>query len=333
MKTGYVSIDTVVADFLEDFDTSETELDEELIKKWANDAVKDVSTDEQLIPKIGHYTVKNYKVELPNDMELLCEVACRLEKPKDCNLSRRETISQWTQWADNDCELEINLKCQKCTKVGCTGCGDTEVIVDVDRMWELSNAHFNYPLTFGNVKGFGKGDGNKKEDYCFRTIQCADSHWAHIRKHINSCVNLCCGECEHTYMLNLPNIEVNFEKGELLIAYLARPTDGDGNLLVPDNQKVFRAIQDYVAYRYVKKNVYKIGKDPKQIDIFLLRDAKNEWIESLSEARSAMQIPDANAFNKWFRNNNTWFNAGRQHLDKLEGRSGRRKRGKTGRLI
>ena len=300
MKTRYLPLQSAISDFLEEFDMDEKQLDEELIKKWARDAIKHFSTDEQLTHKIGLYEVSNYKAVVPDDLEILCEVAYRLEKPKDCG-SKRERIVQWTQWADNDCELEINLKCSKCHKTECTGCGDTEVIVDVDRIWEMSNAHYNYPLSFGKVKSFGKGEGYDEGENCFCLLPCSDSHWDHINRHIDKCANYCCPKREHSYSLCLPNIEVNFEKGELLVAYLGKKTDGDGEVMIPDHVDAILAVQDYIIYRYLKKRSLK--DDSKGLDMNKAQIAKGEWLESLSAARSALQLPSFSEFSKWMRNN------------------------------
>lgn len=300
MKVRFIPLQSAISDFLEDLSMEEKELDEELIKKWARDAIRMFTTDEQLVHKIGLYDVSNYKANLPDDLQILCEVAYRLEKPKNCG-TKRERIIQWTQWADEDCELEINLKCPKCKKTECSGCGDDEVIVDVDRIWELSNAHFNYPLSFGRVHQFGKGHGYKEGDSCFRLLPCSDSHFDHISRHISDCANLNCPKENYSYQLNLPNIEVNFEKGELIVAYLGKKTDESGEIMIPDHIDAILAVQDYITYRYLKKRY--LREDSKAIDVNKAQIAKSDWLESLSAARSALQVPSFTEFSKWMRNN------------------------------
>lgn len=62
-----------------------------------------------------------------------------------------------------------------------------------------------------------------------------------------------------SYTIERGVIKTSFEKGEVIIAYKALPTDCDGYPLIPDNVKVKRAIHYFILYEHLAP-LYDIGK-------------------------------------------------------------------------
>ena len=296
MKVEHISIMAAIQDFVEDHDLDETEIDEELLKKWALTVINLIKTDQQLVQKVALLDVRNYKVKSPIDFEMVCEVSYRLDKPDDCP-SNQQQISQWVQGTEEGCELEINIVCPKCHKTGCTECGQNEVVVDVDRIWEQSNAYLNHITKYSRVSRFGQGTSTHTPE--FRLLSYAKSGYEGISRHFPNCMNLK-EQCEHSYSLNLPNIELSFEKGEILLSYLAKQLDENGDLMIPNHELVFEAIVDYLTYKWHRK-VYFRSREVK--DYRAYKDAQAMSDISIGRARSALQIPGFQEFTAWLKNN------------------------------
>lgn len=296
MRVDYVPITEVIKDFVEDNDSTEVEIDEELLKKWALNVIELINTDQQLVHKIGLFDVRNYKVKKPEDFSMVCEVAYRLEPVKQ-TCSRQEQIVQWVQGTDSDCELEINVVCPKCKKTGCTECGQNTAIVDVDRIWEQSNAFLHHINKYSTVSRFGRG--KSVYDPNFKLLRFAGGDWDGISRHFPNCMNL--QETEnHTYSFNPPNIELSFEKGEILLSYLAKKTDGKGDLMVPDHPTVYEAVLDYLTYKWHRKIYFKTKRSE---DYRAYKDAQQMSEVSIGRSRSALQIPGFQEFSAWLRKN------------------------------
>ena len=217
MKVSYIPVDVAIGEYIEDFDIKENEIDEVLLKKWALDAVDMVSTTEQLVHKIALLDVQDYRTELPEDFDLLCEISYRLEPPKDC-YTKKTQITKFAQKTAEGCELDIHVKCPKCHKSECDGCGQNSVIVDVDRIWEMSNSHYYYPTRFMSPRGvqtFGRGEYSSVYSDKFKLLRPTINNWFQLQQQIPHCVNAHCKDCEESYMIEKPDIKVSFKEGEV----------------------------------------------------------------------------------------------------------------------
>jgi len=303
MKTRYINIKTAIGEFIEDLDLQEKEIDEDLLVRQAEDAVRYFVTDEQTIHKIVILDVHNYKADCPNDFLINCEIAYRLEKPEGCG-TRKQQITKFAQSTAEGCELEISVSCPKCHKTECKGCGQDAVVVEVDRIWEMANSHYYHSTRFMSDRGvqsFGRGEYPSVYSDTFQLMKPSTNDWFQIDKHLPDCANVHCQECKETYRFQDPNIEVSFRKGEILLAYLARPTDEDGNLLVPNDHRAFEAIQDYLTMKMCKKEYFS-DKENRAYYI-AYKDAKQDWTQSAARARSALQIPSHEDWMAWINNN------------------------------
>jgi len=64
--------------------------------------------------------------------------------------------------------------------------------------------------------------------------------------------SLClCSTCKYEFHLSPRGIfTLNFKTGELLLTYLAVPTDENGDILIPDDEVVKEALTHFVLYKY-----------------------------------------------------------------------------------
>lgn len=290
MKTGFISLNTIISEWLED--SGSDTVDDSVVRRWAMSVVRLLTTDEQLCHRVTLIDVKNYKTLIPNDFKMLCEVAYRKNKPED-ECTTRKQISQWVQEAAGGHEIEINLKCPRCKDVECK-CDSPIIEVDIDRINEMAHPEYYYSH-FHRVSRWGEGKSvyNPK----FTLMQTVKSG-GFRSTHLSGCQNLHCNDlC--SYSIKLPYLETSFPEGEILLSYLGYRLDEDGGIMVPDHPDVSLAVFFFLEWKaaWIK---YRSTKDRGERTLMI--DSKGFYEEHIGAARSALQIPDAGEFDEWVRN-------------------------------
>lgn len=297
--TNYVPLSSAISDYIEDYQFDE-EIDESLLTKWATDILRQLETDSLLCNKIAILDIVDYKVKLPEDFKMICEIAYRAEGEKCPPKRRSDKISQWVANTQDNCELEINVKCD-CGSTDCRDCDQNHIEIDVDRMWELANPWYNYSSRFARVSRFGEGKSSYTSEFKLLKYD-GNSPWSGIQLHLNDCANVHCPNCEHTYRFHTNNIEVNsIKKGEVLISYLASVRDENGDIQIPDDPIVIEAVGDYILYKMMRKDYFAGGKEAK--DYRAYKDAEQVHYTSLGRARSKLDTPSYQTFTQWLKNN------------------------------
>lgn len=329
MRTPHVSISNAVNDWIQDSGLDHGAVDEVLLKKWATDVLRWISSNQNLKHRVALLQVENYKAKLPDDFKLLAQAAANPDysAPCDCTAtptpsccgnssqpgpasgpprSRREDLVQWVQGSlEKECELEINLICPACHETKCT-CGSPVVEVDVDRIWEQSHPEIYY-RHFDKIGRFGNGpgpwsNGDTKYSYYspkFKLMKWAGNDFFQLTHFLTKCPNVDCKGCSNEFQLDLPYIEVDFEKGELLISYLGIYLDENGEMMIPDHPDVFEAIFWHLEHKYLWRE-YRKTKEP-----ILRQDsqiAKQEREQAIGMANGALDIPEFAEFKNWLDN-------------------------------
>lgn len=120
------------------------------------------------------------------------------------------------------------------------------------------------------------------------------------------------------YNINSAFINTNFDEGEMIIAYLAIPTDSEGFPLVPDNISYKEAIFWYILMKLLLG-----GYESKT---FNYESAETRWHHYCSQARGKANMPNADMMeslkNQWNRlkpvmNNHRSFNTGLSDNERL----------------
>lgn len=277
----YVPITNAVQDFIQDNDLPHEEVEEQLLIKWAVDALRMVYTPRQFKHKIALLPVINSRAELPADFEIIGQAAaneypyeycdCKNDPDNECcnrstrthgsstNPGRREDVIQWVQGTrEPNCDIEINLVCDNCGSSQCE-CDSNTIVVDVDRTWELSHPEYYYSH-HNRVGRFGYGPSAlsgyyRNPESKFQLMRYASNDFHKLKYLIGECPNVDCTQCVHEFVINLPYIEVDFERGEVLISYLASVSDENGDPMMPDNPNVHAAIFWHLTSKwYWKKN-------------------------------------------------------------------------------
>lgn len=325
MKTGYVSINNAIKEWTEDTDLAHEEIKPELLIRWATDCVRMINTDQQLRHRIGLFQVENSRVQLPNDFVMLCQAAsnvfpdeyCDCSQDPDCCAknnnsrrtpkSRREDIVQWVQGTlEKDCELEINLVCPDCHKTACE-CNTPVVEVDVDRVWEMAHPEIYY-RHHTRIGRFGYGPGPWSSYYTpkFKLMRYASNDYYNLKHVLGGCPNVNCPQCINEFIIDLPYIEVDFERGEILVSYLGKVLDEKGDYMIPDHPDVFSAIFWHLESKWFWMEYRRTLKDNaiKSQELYRAHKTAEQNRElAIGQAKSKLELPAFAEFKNWLDNN------------------------------
>jgi hypothetical protein len=264
-KTEFVSLHTVLSDFYDDNGIVQQDIDESLIEKWAEDKIMDISTDKQLSHKLAWISVENYKADLPSDLVIVNEIAYKKTNPSDsCDIRGYEITQYVQQTHDPECNLEINVACNKCHKKQCD-CNTGDIVVDINTDFEIAHPELFYSK-YLKVGRFGYGKSIYSPEW---HILCrSNNDWFGLNKYLPDCANIHCRECPDTYVINPPTIETSFEKGEILISYMGRKRDVNGDIMIPKHRDVFEAILQHLTYKWFRRE-YIRRREASDKDIYL----------------------------------------------------------------
>lgn len=284
MRTQKISIKSIVEDFI-DFTGEDLEVDENLIYKFADDAVSRIIDAEQFVFGIYLLPVKNYSATLPKGFKFVAQAAYRDQTPTP---QLREKIIQWNQpLLEGDCTLVTNLEC--------TSCEETPIIVsDVNRIYESAHPElytqdmFHFLGTGGTTQ---RGTCSRYSDQ-FLLMRPATSNFQNIPMHVSECPNLRV-ESEIEYSITPPMINVNFKEGEILLACFTEDLDEDGYRRIPNVPIVFEAINRFIEERLAYIRYRKSGQ---QADANFYQLALQLKEQSIGRARSELAIPSAVEF-------------------------------------
>ena len=242
--------------------------------------------------------MENFKGSLPKDLAEIVQMAFKEDVKTKV---RRTEIVEWTQklYDGSKCELTITKDCPKChEKVTECKCETPEVVYNVDRLWELSHPEFKYQHMKHYYRHGGLTNDNQwVSPYHSDFILMKYSHHSFFNadSHIPGCLNLntrLMANQKVEYKVNNHTIDVNKEKGQILISYLAVRLDEEGYRMIPDLEEVFEAIKwnaiEAMTYREMNKAA---TQQERQHYKFLYSDAKRNRIIAMGEAYEVLNTP------------------------------------------
>jgi len=105
-------------------------------------------------------------------------------------------------------------------------------------------------------------------------------------------------DCELTYKLNNNHIFTSFDSGEVVMVYLANPTDDRGYPMIPDNIKFIKACQAYVGDKLMMQQGIKGNMVNPRIEMKIEQDM--HWY--IAAADSSARIPTMDDMESWKNN-------------------------------
>lgn len=207
--------------------------------------------------------------------------------------TRREDIVQWVQGTlEKDCHLEINLVCPTCHKTTCA-CDTPVVEVDVDRIWEMAHPEIYYSH-FTKIGRFGNGpQPGSYYSPRFQLMRYSSNDFFKVRQLLTDCPNVDCRGCRHEFVIDMPYIEVDFTDGEILLSYLGKVLDADGEVMIPDHPDVFEALVNHLDYKWYRAS-WKKTKDSG--DRAISQEAMQLRDLHIRMAKESLQMPEFGEF-------------------------------------
>lgn len=296
MKFPLVSIRTVIDDYL-DLTDYQGRLDKNIILKWADDVASKLQFEDNLVHKVVLLPIENFQVRMPDDLNKITQIAFRAPFERKV---RRYEIVEWTQKVldGSGCEFKITMDCPKCKQTDCS-CASPEVVIDVDRMWEMNHPETKYGYMSHFVRTGGwVNDGHPVSTYHpeFVILRAARHNFFNADHYVKGCLNLdakLMAKMPYEFLYEPPYVRVNSEKGHLLVSYFANRTE-DGYLMVPNIPYVFEAITWFIEERMLYRE-FRRTRDNSSLQAS--RFAMQQKEIAMGRAREILGTPD---FHSWW---------------------------------
>lgn len=304
MHTDFVSIKTAIDEYI-DLADPKGRVDKNLILKAANDVVTKLSSPFQYVHKIALLEFEDYQIELPSDFTSVIQVAYRY--PNTTTYINRSQVVEWTQKAldGSGCELVLSVDCPKCHTRECS-CNSPEVVVDVDRAWELAHPQFKY----AHMKHMYRYGGIVNDSVVvspyhpeFVVIKYATHNFFNADKHIRGCLNLnskLLANCAVEYNLDGKKININVKEGTILLSYFAAKVDEEGYRYIPNIPEVFDTIKWYIeslmSYREFKRTKNKFDFETHNY-------ANAQYMKYYNIAKNKLETPSFQSWWSFIENN------------------------------
>lgn len=299
MYLPLVSIKPIILEALEDFNMSDSASDMQLLIRWATDAARMVEGQHSLRHKLVHLIVQDYRTSMPTDFSMLQQVVARVEK-YDKSCSRKTRLSQFAMPSGTDeFDFEVRIICNRCGTSECN-CEDKIVELDLDTAYRRSNpTAYAKGYYRSGVVGMG---GDNPRDFGWQILKYAKGDFFRSSHFLTDCPNLVNPTSNNRFAIELPNLVVDFPDGEIILSYLARPTDEERNIMIHDHPDLIEGVKSHlkmkIADRLYQQSLFSNEKNPN-----LYRAAKADALQERETAfrhyRGAVNVPDFKEFKEW----------------------------------
>lgn len=243
----------LIADYLRYYHPKGEPLDESLFYAIADDTVSKITTAQTRLLGIVMLDVKNFTATLPKNYRSDLQAVYRFNtKPRS-----RQEISQFIKRIPgNQCHLEINVKCPACHQEQCE-CGNVLYEADVDTIWRMSNPEYTAAASkfFNDYANMNNPRQHVFEDFKFKIMKRTTNNWFSTRYYLGECVDIVKERAMEYKIINGKMI-TNFEKGEVVLAYLGDHLDKNGYRLIPNLTRVIEAVLTAVAHAFLRKRYF-----------------------------------------------------------------------------
>lgn len=203
--------------------------------------------------------VENYQADLPEDFKLLWVI----HKCKECGNENKAKVRYYlnarpiTVYSDNIVETLCYDKCK----------------IVRTKEWVTQKMYIEQD----NIE--------IERNFCERTLLSLDKRVKKDRCH-KTCENLY-SKCKDYFNFDNKKLYFNFEEGTVHLQYYAHNVDEEGYPLIPNDQYVIKAIEDYLIYEIFKQLYYNTEADVAQ----RMQKAEQEHRNSMGEALYNQKLP------------------------------------------
>lgn len=363
MNKNYISIKSIIEDYIDK--TGNSDIEPNQILRFANDALDRILPGEEFSHNIALLDVKDYKALIPSNFKYVLQAGYHIEHDDHHpyhhhHYDSREIVEYTKKIFGSDCELKLDVHCDNCGDYD--NCGAEVLKLDVDHNFLLKNPSYMYKYSHHYYGGRTLDPHSVKDHYydqkyphnhnrhtnvhqdcignnckheCtlhpnFSLMRRTSSYFYNVPYHVNECININTDSAVE-YDVHLPNILVNFKKGQVLLAYLGSNTDDEGYLMIPDVPLVYDTVVQwieerlaYINYRKTKQQNDRIfwqqslelrDKKIKQARMYLATPTPDEW-EMFIRNHWVRKVPNY----KWEAHHNAFVGDKRNSQNKLIGK-------------
>ena len=300
---NYNNINSIVNDYL-NLTGNKKSLNKADIKYTANQVLKKLVDVDQYVPKIILVDIENYKISKPEEFGKIVQISYRGNTGKSVEMY--EIVEGIVKdFPKSGCDIKLTKECLDCETEDCEDCNSQKMVVDVDRLWDLSHPEFRYRHMkwFHNYGGLANGPRNFSHYHNeFQLIKCTNDPLFSIGTHIKGCDNLVnpLNNCEVEYRVDNDVIRFNVNSGQILLSYLARPVDEQGYLLVPNIPDVYDAIK-WTIEENMTYQEWRAGDRNAQS---LYSNAMQRKLEAMGRARERLRT---RSFTEMWKDLGNWY--------------------------
>jgi len=257
---------------LDSFDALDL-IDNRSLYKYVKKVISDIG--------IGYYmekqavlTVSRYKTKLPEDFYLLYSAyKCQ---GSDIPKGRVQPQGGYVMYLENTCEKIAHCKC------------DIEKVID--------------KVTVRTYIDEGQITLNYSNPTLLRVVNSAGNNFCAIDSPNNFHQSM------NEITISDGYVNTNFEDGDIYIKYYGFPFDKEGFPMLPKNEQIKTAIEDYIKWQLFRK-----WYSNDSVTNNALRDKmlmwKQDYIESISNAQTEVKTPSFQTMVEYKRATNTKFDA------------------------
>jgi hypothetical protein len=252
LNTEYMKVGEFVGDWLDETG-HQGHFNVDLVEKFAQDEAEELSQGNAGKEFISVLYVEDYTAELPVNFQREVQAAYNIYPTKPI---RRQEISQFTLpiFDGTGCELKIDIECPKCHRSECS-CNTPIIEVNTDHLYKISNPQ-NHTAYWNHFTGYTNLTEYPRDNRCqyhpqFRLMYPKINDFWNIQYNVSECVNLSVDN-EISYLIDRPNIVVNFQQGQILLNYFGLRLDNEGKSLIPKDKDVIDSIVKYVEMKLAR---------------------------------------------------------------------------------
>lgn len=221
----------------------DTEVDDKWIEEYASQGVQLIGVRDSFEQKVCIMNVSNHRASLPSDLRLIEAVSYQYEP------ATQEQVTKLTESLSNNTTVTVEDDGTQTVTNTLTTMFTTpgEVTSNQEHVLRIQHQGMinNYQLWMDS--DIYKGT--------FKLMKLANRAFSQ-NYHCTNCPNFDCTS-EHTYSITPSgSFQTSLQDGNVCIAYLAQPTNCDGDWLIPDDPDYKSALAAYVQMRYANEKMW-----------------------------------------------------------------------------
>lgn len=280
----YISSKSIIETYT--LKTGNSDITAQSILHLTNDAIEELLPGEALLHHIVLLNIDNYKVKLPSNLKFILQAAYRFGE----DLNEDELYTKFGDKIFEHDDINLKVKCNSC---------DSKVLqldTDYDDIAKYPNRYANYSKFMYSYRGTNMN--NCTLDDRFHLMRRTTNYFYNIPYHVNNCINL---NVDSKVEYNIENgyLITNFQKGQVLIAFLGTMLDDEGYLMIPSHPFVYNAIVSniestlaYIEYR----------KDKSQQNRMFWEQTLQMKSKDNKKATSYLSTPSPDEFEMFLKN-------------------------------